>query len=159
MAEKPAKSSGKGGASKPRPPLEPGPDGVVRLTGGNPQIPKGEGDAPVQGFIAAMPGWQSDIGRRMDAIIAEAVPDVFKSVKWNTPFYGTDPKTWFVSFHCMTKYIKVAFPDGTALDPVPPGKSRQANVRYLYIHEGAFDEEQFADWVKQASQLPGEGFA
>ena len=158
MAEKPAKSSGKG-ASKPRPPLEPGPDGVVRLTGGNPQIPKGEGDAPVQGFIAAMPGWQSDIGRRMDAIIAEAVPDVFKSVKWNTPFYGTDPKTWFVSFHCMTKYIKVAFPDGTALDPVPPGKSRQANVRYLYIHEGAFDEEQFADWVKQASQLPGEGFA
>lgn len=147
MAEKPA-----------RPPLKPGPDGVVRLAGGNPQIPKGEGDGPVQAFIAAMPGWQSEIGRAMDAIIVAQVPQLFKSVKWNTPFYGTEPKTWFVSFHCMTKYIKVAFPRGTALDPVPPGKSKQPEVRYLDIHEGAFDEAQFTDWVKQASQLPGSPF-
>ncbi|SDG35714.1 DUF1801 domain-containing protein [Pelagibacterium luteolum] len=152
MAGKTAKSTPK------RPPLKPGPDGVVRLSGGNPQIAKGDGDGPVQAFIAAMPGWQSEIGRQMDAIIVEVVPDVFKSVKWNTPFYGTEPKSWFVSFHCMTKYIKVAFPDGTSLEPVPPGTSKQANVRYLDVREGAFDAEQFADWVRQASRLPGERF-
>lgn len=155
MAEKPAK----GGGPKPaRPPLKPGPDGVIRLSGGNPQIAKGEGDTVVQSYIVAMPGWMSDIGRQMDTIITAGVPDVFKSVKWNTPFYGTDPKSWFVSFHCMTRYIKVAFPDGTSLDPVPPGTSKQQNVRYLDIYEGKFDPAQFTDWIKQASQLPGDRF-
>lgn len=159
MAEKSTKSGTGAAPGTSRPPLKPGPDGVIRLTGGNPQIPKGEGEAPVQAFIAAMPGWQSPVGREMDAIITGLVPQVFKSVKWNTPFYGTDPKSWFVSFHCMTRYIKVAFPDGAALDPLPPGLSRQANVRYYDVYEGTFDAEQFADWVKQASRLPGEGFA
>lgn len=152
MAGKTAKATPK------RPPLKPGPDGVVRLSGGNPQIAKGDGDGPVQAFIAAMPGWQSAIGREMDAIIVEIVPEVCKSVKWNTPFYGTDTKSWFVSFHCMTKYIKVAFPDGTSLKPVPPGTSKQANVRYLDVHEGAFDADQFSDWVRQASRMAGEKF-
>lgn len=155
MAEKSSKKGGKPN----RPPLKPGPDGVVRLTGGNPQIPKGEGDEVVQRFIKAMPGWQSGIGRQMDVIITRSVPDVFKSVKWNTPFYGTDPKRWFVSFHCMTKYIKVAFPDGTSLDPVPPGTSKQQNVRYYNVHEAEFDPDQFTDWIEQASKLPGEGFS
>jgi len=158
MAEKAPKSAVKGARPK-RPPLKPGPDGIVRLAGGNPQIPKGEGDEIVQRFIKAMPGWQSDVGRQMDTIITKRVPDVFKSVKWNTPFYGTDPKHWFVSFHCMTKYVKVAFPDGTRLDPMPSGTSKQANVRYYNVREGEFDADQFADWVEQASKLPGEGFA
>lgn len=157
MVEKASKSSSVG-RNRARPPLAPGPDGIVRLTGGNPQIPKGEGDEIVQRFIKAMPGWQSDIGRQMDAMITKTVPEVFKSVKWNTPFYGTDPKHWFVSFHCMTRYIKVAFPDGTSLEPLPPGTSKQANVRYYNVHEGAFDPDQFTGWVEQASKLPGEGF-
>lgn len=157
MAGKTSRSPGK--ATKPnRPPLQPGPDGIVLLTGGNPQIAKGDGDGPVQAYITAMPEWKSDVGRRMDAVITETVPGVFKSVKWNSPFYGTEPKSWFVSFHCMTKYIKVAFPDGASLVPLPPGTSKQKKVRYLDIDEGAFDEEQFADWVKQASRLPGERF-
>lgn len=145
-------------APKPRPALTPGADGVIRLAGGNPQIPKGEGDAPVQAFIAAMPGWQSAIGAQMDAIITRLVPGVAKSVKWNSPFYGIDPKSWFVSFHCMTEYIKVAFPDGTALTPIPPGSSKQKSVRYLDLREGRFDPDQFADWIVQASALPGERF-
>ena len=138
--------------------LVPGPDGVVRCSGGNPQISKGAGDAPVQDFISAMPGWQNNIGREMDAVITQIVPDVCKSVKWNTPFYGTDTETWFVSFHCLTKYIKVGFPDGTSLDPVPPGTSKQPKVRYLNVHEGEFDQGQFADWIRQASRLAGERF-
>jgi hypothetical protein len=141
-----------------RAPFVPDADGIVRLSGGNPQIAKGDGDGPVQAYIAAMPDWKRAIGERMDAIIADAVPGVVKCVKWNTPFYGSEPGSWFVSFHCLTKYIKVAFPDGTALKPVPPGTSKQAKVRYLDIREGAFDEAQFAEWVRQASQLPGERF-
>ena len=156
MAEKTTKTT-KGTKAK-RPPLKPGPDGVVRLAGGNPQIPKGEGDAVVQRFVDAMPGWQRDIGRQMDRIITRAVPEVCKSVRWNTPFYGTDPKHWFVSFHCMTRYIKVAFSNGTALDPVPPGTSKHEKVRYLDVYEGAFEPEQFSAWVEQASRLPGEKF-
>lgn len=154
MAEKSSASSVK----PKRAPLKPGPDGIVRLSGGNPQIAKGEGDEIVQSYIKAMEDWKSGIGRQMDAIIGDVVPDAFKLVKWNTPFYGTDPKSWFVSFHCMTKYIKVAFPDGTALDPQPPGKSKQQSVRYYDIYENEFDADQFRDWVKQASQLPGENF-
>ena len=125
-------------------------------SGGNPQIPKGEGDAPVQAYIAAMPGWKSTVGRRLDALIVRTVPGVHKAVKWNTPLYGIEGQGWFLSFHCFTKYIKVAFFRGTSLHPVPAGASKHKDVRYLDIYEGEFDEAQFADWVKQASQLPGE---
>ena len=127
------------------------------LSGGNPQIAKGYGDAPVQAFIAAMPGWKQDVGRRLDALIERTVPNVCKAVKWNTPFYGIEEGNWFLGFHCIAKYVKVAFFRGTSLRPVPPGTSRQKEVRYLDIREGdQLDEAQLAAWVKQASQLPGE---
>jgi len=127
------------------------------LSGGNPQIPKGEGDGPVQAYIAAMPGWKRDLGRRLDALIAGAVPGVRKAVKWNSPFYGVEGQGWFLSFHCFTRYVKVAFFRGASLDPLPPGASKQKDVRYLDIHEDdRLDEAQFTAWVKQASELPGE---
>jgi hypothetical protein len=129
----------------------------VLLTGGNPQIAKGYGDAPVQAYIAAMPGWKRDVGRRLDALIVGTVPDVSKAVKWNSPFYGIEGQGWFLGIHCLTTYVKVAFFRGTSLRPVPPGQSKQKEVRYLDIHEDEpLDESQFTDWVKQASQLPGE---
>jgi hypothetical protein len=133
------------GASKPR-----------LLSGGNPQIAKGYGEAPVQAYIAAMPGWKSGLGRRLDDLITRAVPGVCKAVKWNSPFYGVEEGSWFLSFHCFTKYVKVAFFRGTSLRPVPPGESKQKEVRYLNICEDGFDEDRFVSWVKQASQLPGE---
>lgn len=127
------------------------------LSGGNPQIPKGEGDAPVQVYIAAMPGWKQDVGRRLDALITQAVPGVRKAVKWNSPFYGLEEKTWFLSFHCFTRYVKVTFFRGSALSPVPPGASKHKDVRYLDIHEGeVIDEARLVDWIAQASRLPGE---
>nr|WP_295464478.1 DUF1801 domain-containing protein [Mesorhizobium sp.] len=127
------------------------------LSGGNPQIAKGYGDGPVQAYIAAMPGWKSAVGRRLDAIIVGTVPGVTKAVKWNSPFYGLEGEGWFLSFHVFARYIKVAFFRGASLDPVPPGTSKQKEVRYLDIHEDdQLDEAQFADWVKQASRLPGE---
>jgi hypothetical protein len=126
------------------------------LSGGNPQIAKGYGDAPVQAYIAAMPGWKRELGRRLDALIARSVPGVRKAVKWNSPFYGVEDGVWFLSFHCFAKYVKVAFFRGTALRPLPPGESKQKEVRYLDIYEGALDEAQFVAWVKQASKLPGE---
>ncbi len=127
------------------------------LSGGNPQIAKAYGDAPVQTYIAAMPGWKQDVGRRLDALITRAVPNVNKAVKWNTPFYGIEGQAWFLGFHCITKYIKVAFFRGRSLRPMPPVESKQKEVRYLHIPEdGQFDEVQFTDWVKQASRLPGE---
>ena len=130
---------------------------VKLLSGGNPQIAKGYGDAPVQAYIAAMPGWKRDIGRRVDAIIARTVPNVYKAVKWNSPFYGIEGEGWFLGVHCFAKYVKVAFFRGASLRPLPPGESKQKTVRYLDIREDEpFDEAQFADWVKQASQLPGE---
>ena len=129
----------------------------VLLSGGNPQIPKGYGDAPVQAYIAAMPGWKQDVGRRLDAIISRTVPGVRKAVKWNSPFYGVEDNVWFLSFHCFTRYVKVAFFRGASLTPVPPGKSKQEHVRYLDIYEDdPLDEAQFADWVRQAAALPGE---
>jgi len=128
----------------------------VLLSGGNPQIAKGDGDAPVQVYIAAMPGWKREVGRRLDALIVRTVPGVHKAVKWNSPFYGIEGEGWFLSLHCFTKYIKVTFFRGTSLRPVPPGESKHKEVRYLDIYEGPFDEVQFAAWVKQASQLPGE---
>jgi hypothetical protein len=127
------------------------------LAGGNPQIAKGDGDAPVQAYIAAMPGWKGDVGRRLDAIIVRTVPGVRKAVKWNTPFYGVQGQGWFLGFHCLTKYVKVAFFRGTSLRPVPPGESKSRDRRYLNIHEkDQVDEVQLAAWVKQASHLPGE---
>ena len=143
-------------ARKPQAAATPPATEPVLLSGGNPQIPKGYGDAPVAAYLAAMPGWKQDIGRRLDAIIMRIVPDVKKAVKWNSPFYGADDEGWFLSFHCFTKYVKVTFLRGTSLDPVPPGSSRHDKVRYLDIREGELDEKQFAEWVKQASQLPGE---
>ncbi len=126
------------------------------LSGGNPQIPKGEGDAPVQAYIKAMPGWKKDIGMRLDTIIVQTVPQVKKAVKWNSPFYGNEGDGWFVSFHVFTQYVKVTFFKGTSLNPVPPGESKHKEVRYLNIQQDSLDEAQFADWVRQASQLPGE---
>lgn len=127
------------------------------LSGGNPQIPKGYGDTVVQSYIDAMPGWKQDVGRRIDTLVSEAVPSVVKAVKWNSPFYGMEKDLWFLGFHCLTKYVKVAFFKGAALSPLPPGTSKQAEVRYLDIYEGRpFDEAQFSDWVRQASALPGE---
>jgi hypothetical protein len=129
----------------------------VLLSGGNPQIAKGDGDAPVQAYIAAMPDWKSEVGRRLDALIVLTVPGVSKAVKWNSPFYGIEGEGWFLSFHCFTKYIKVTFFRGTSLRPVPPGESKHPEVRYLDIRQGEqLDETQIAAWVKQASQLPGE---
>jgi hypothetical protein len=129
----------------------------VLLSGGNPQIAKGDGDTPVQAYIAAMPGWKNDLGRQLDALIAHAVPGVRKAVKWNSPFYGAPERDgWFLSYHCFTKYVKVTFFRGTSLRPAPPGKSAHKEVRYLDIHEGGLDEVQFIAWVRQAGQLPGE---
>jgi hypothetical protein len=145
MADKVTKKSGE--AAEP-----------VLLSGGNPQIAKADGDAPVQAYIAAMPGWKSDVGRRLDSIVVRAVPDVRKAVRWNSPFYGMEGQGWFLNFHCFAKYVKVAFFNGASLDPVPPGESKDENVRYLSIYEDdQFDEKQFAAWVKQASQLAGWG--
>jgi hypothetical protein len=143
-------------AKPPKKPLTPGPDGVVLLSGGNPQIAKGDGDAPVQAYIAAMPGWKRHVGRRLDDLVTRTVPGVAKAVKWNTPFYGVQEGLWFLGFHCITKYVKVSFFRGTSLDPIPPVESKQAEVRYFHIHEGdELDEGRFISWVKQAAALPG----
>lgn len=130
---------------------------TVLLSGGNPQIAKAYGDEPVQAYIAAMPGWKSGVGRRLNALIVQAVPAVEKAVKWNSPFYGMERGVWFLGFHCLTKYVKVAFFRGVQFDPMPPGTSKQKEVRYLDVYEGdEIDEAQFLDWVRQASRLPGE---
>ena len=132
-------------------------DTPALLSGGNPQIPKGYGEAPIQAYIAAMPGWKSEVGRRLDALIGRTVPGVQKAVKWNSPLYGVEGQGWFLSLHCYARYIKVAFFRGALLDPVPPVASKTQDTRYLHIHEDdPFDEAQIAAWVKQASQLPGE---
>jgi hypothetical protein len=126
------------------------------LSGGNPQIPKGDGNAPVKAYIAAMPGWKGDVGRRLDALIVRTVPEVCKAVKWNSPFYGIEGQGWFLNFHCFAKYVKVAFFRGTSLRPLPPGRSQHMEVRYFDINEDAqLDEELLARWIRQASALPG----
>jgi hypothetical protein len=130
---------------------------VVRLSGGNPQIAKADGDKPVQAYIAAMPGWSRDVGKRLDTLITRAVPNVQKAVKWNSPFYGIAGQGWFVSFHVFARYVKVTFFRGTALKPVPLGGTSK-DARWIDIHEGdALDEAQFTKWVKQAAALPGWG--
>ncbi len=130
---------------------------VVLLSGGNPQIAKGDGDGPVRAYIAAMPGWKLDLGRRLDALIVHAVPDVRKAVKWNSPFYGLEGRGWFVSFHVFTRYVKVTFFRGTSLEPLPPGGTqRSGEARWIDIHEeDEFDEARIAAWMKQAAALPG----
>jgi hypothetical protein len=143
-AKKPArvakKAAGKRPAAKP-----------TLLSGGNPQIAKGDGDAPVQAYIAAMPGWKRDVGRRLDALIVRTSPGVRKAVKWNSPFYGIEGQGWFLNFHCFAKYIKVAFFNGTSLRPVPPGESKHKEVRYVDIREDdRLDEAQMAAWIRQA---------
>jgi hypothetical protein len=146
MAKKKSAKVAKKAAAKP-----------TLLSGGNPQIAKGDGDAPVQAYIAAMPDWKRDVGRHLDALIVRTVPGVHKAVKWNSPFYGVeDQGGWFLSFHCFAKYVKVSFFRGTSLRPLPSGESKHKEVRYFDIREGDFDEAQLAVWVKQASQLPGE---
>lgn len=165
MSKKPESDTGHAGPSgttvaRPRTdPTGPAPGGVVLLSGGNPQIPKGYGEAPVEAYIAAMPGWKRDVGRRLDALITHTVVNVRKAVKWNSPLYGVadENQGWFLAFHCMTKYIKVTFFRGAELSPVPPIGSKVKDVRYLHIFEDeAFDEARFTDWVIQAGQLPGE---
>jgi hypothetical protein len=144
-AAKAKRSKPKGAAAKP-----------VLLAGGNPQIAKGDGDAPLQAYIAAMPGWKSGVGRRLDALIARTVPGVRKAVKWNSPFYGVEGQGWFLDFHCFTKYVKVGFFRGASLRPAPPGKSKLKGVRYLDIHEDdQLDERQMASWIRQAASIPG----
>ncbi|HEX2870456.1 MAG TPA: DUF1801 domain-containing protein [Polyangiaceae bacterium] len=147
VAKKPAKA---------RPPLKPNKDGVVLLSGGNPQIAKGDGDAPVQAYIAALPGWKSAMGKRLDALIVRSVPKVQKCVKWNSPFYGIDGQGWFLGMHAFNKYLKLAFLRGSALKPMPPGPSKDKDARYLDIREeDELDEAQLVKWFKQAAAIPG----
>lgn len=127
------------------------------LSGGNPQIAKADGDAPVQAYIAAMPGWKGDVGRRLDDLIVRAVPGVRKAVRWNTPFYGVAGRGWFLAFHCITRYVKVTLFRGTSLRPVPPVESRVKGTRYFHLHEHEpIDENLVTDWIRQAAALPGE---
>jgi hypothetical protein len=166
------KAKGTSRASKPRKPAtrsksppkagtkaKPGASGarpVRLLTGGNPQIAKADGDAPVQAYIAAMPGWKRDLGKRLDALIVRNVPNVRKAVKWNSPLYGIEGQGWFLGVHTFTHYVKVAFFRGTSLRPVPPGPSKSKDTRYIDIREGdKLDEAQMAAWVKQAAAVPG----
>jgi hypothetical protein len=126
------------------------------LSGGNLQIDKGYGDEPVEAYLAAMPSWKQIVGRRLDALITASVQDVRKAVKWNSPLYGANDDGWFIGFHRLTKYIKIAFFRGASLRPLAPGTSKQAEVRYLDIYAGKpFDEAQFVEWVRQASELEG----
>jgi len=153
-ARKPTRKGGQSTAPKSKGPL--GAAKPALLAGGNPQIAKAGGDAPVQAYIAAMPGWKSDVGRRLDELIVRAVPGVRKAVKWNSPFYGIEGQGWFVSFHTFTSYVKVTFFQGTSLRPAPPGgKAKEA--RWIDIHEDDLDESQIAKWIRQAAALPGWG--
>jgi hypothetical protein len=134
-----------------------GGDAPRLLAGGNPQIPKGDGDAPVQAYIAAMPGWKQEVGRRFDALVERAVPGVKKAVRWNSPFYGVEGLGWFCSVHCLTRAVKVTFFAGAALEPEPPGKGKDPDARWVDIPEGGFDalEQQLEAWVRQAAARPG----
>lgn len=143
---KPKKSSPSANDAKP-----------VLLSGGNPQIPKADGDAPVQAYIAAMPGWKHDVGVRLDALVVRTIPNVRKAVRWNTPFYGIEGQGWFLAFHCITKYVKVTFFRGTSLSPAPPVESKVKQVRYFHIHENdPIDEQLLTSWIRQAAELPGD---
>ena len=145
MAKKPKKASNKSAPEKP----------VALLSGGNPQIAKADGDAPVQAYIAAMPGWKSDVGRRLDDLIMREVPDVRKAVRWNSPWYGVEGRGWFLSYHVFARYVKVTFLNGSSLSPLPPGSGKDPDARWQNICEGELDEERMADWVRQSAALPG----
>ncbi len=127
----------------------------VLLSGGNPQVPKGDGDAPVQAYIAAMPGWKSDVGRRLDDLIARIVPDVRKAVRWNSPFYGIEGMGFFLNVHIFTRHVRVTFFRGASLVPEPPGRSKDPDSRHVDVHEGELDEAQMVAWVRQAAAIPG----
>jgi len=137
-----------------------GESGPKLLSGGNPQIPKGDGDGPVEAYLQAMPGWKATVGRRLDELVVEVVPGVRKAVRWNSPFYGVEGRGWFLSFHCFTKYVKVTFFNGSSLAPAPPESSKDADARYLHVFEGGIaDEDQLRSWIDQASSLSGwDGF-
>lgn len=151
-----AREGGRGKRAKTTP-VEPGVAQPRLLSGGNPQIPKGDGDAPVQAYIAAMPGWKRETGRRLDALVGRLVPHVRKAVRWNSPFYGVEGRGWFLSFHCFDRYIKVTYLNGSALDPLPPVESKVKGVRYHHLHEGeALDEDLVGRWILQAAELPGD---
>ena len=143
-SKKSAEAAAKQGSSK-----------VVLLSGGNPQIAKADGDAPVQAYIAAMPEWKSDVGRRLDDLIVRTVPNVRKAVRWNSPWYGIEGMGWFASYHVFTRYVKVTFLNGASLQPVPPGGGKDPDARWVDIYEGELDEEQMAEWVRQSAALPG----
>jgi hypothetical protein len=152
MASKTSKKSAKVAKKAPSARAKP-----TLLSGGNPQITKADGDAPVQAYIAAMPGWKRDVGRRLDALIVRTVPNVRKAVRWNSPFYGIEGQGWFLGVHCIAKYVKVAFFSGSSLRPLPPVESKLEDVRYFHIHEDdQLDEKVVASWIRQASELPGE---
>jgi hypothetical protein len=152
-ASKTSPKSAKGARAKPQSGKAATP---TLLAGGNPQIAKGEGDAPVQAYVAAMPGWKREIGRRLDALIVKAAPGARKAVKWNSPLYGVEGQGWFLGIHCFAKAVKVAFFQGASLSPIPPGESKSEGTRYLDIRENdELDERQFIAWVEQASRLPG----
>jgi hypothetical protein len=153
---KKAAKSGSAAAARPRRTAAKKAKAPVLLSGGNPQIEKGYGEAPEKAYIAAIPGWKRELARRLDAIITRAVPGVKEAVKWNSPFYGVEEGVWFLSFHCYAKYIKVTFFRGALLEPPPSGKSKYPRIRHYDIREGELDGAQFAAWVKQASLLPGE---
>lgn len=156
----PGKATRKVTRSAPKRGKAPAARTVRLLSGGNPQIAKGDGDEPVRAYISAMPGWKRDVGERLDALVARAVPDVRRAVRWNSPFYGVEGRGWFLGVHCITKYVKVAFLNGARLSPMPPVASKKAATRYLHIHEGEWgstlDEALLAEWIRQAARLPGE---
>ena len=156
MPAKPQKSSKAAG----KPPADNSTSKPVRLlSGGNPQIAKADGDAPVQAYIAAMPGWKSELGRCLDALITQTVPEVRKAVRWNSPFYGVEGLGWFLSYHVFTRYVKVTFLQGASLDPVPPGAGKDKDARWLDIYEDGFEEDQMTEWIRQAAAIPGwDGF-
>jgi len=153
MADKPAKG---GRPAKPRPELKPGPDGIIRLSGGNPQIAKGDGDGPVQAYVAAMEGWKSNLGREIDTLVTATIPEISKAVRWNSPFFGMPGQGWFLSLHCFTKFVRVTWIKGQALTPIPPGPSKDPDARYLDIYEGdTLDQAQFTAWLDQSRHIPG----
>ncbi len=154
MADKPTSPSRRTARPAKESALKPAANGIVYLSGGNPQIAKGDGDGPVQAYIAAMPDWKSDVGRRLDELIVRAVPNVRKAVRWNSPFYGTEEHGWFVSYHVFAKYIKVTFLNGASLDPMPPAGGKDPDTRWIDLYEGDFDETQLADWFRQSAALP-----
>ena len=152
-----AKKLGRTTNAKEKPPPQKNENGVVLLSGGNPQVAKADGDAPVQAYIAAMLEWKSEVGRRLDDLIVRTVPNVCKAVRWNSPFYGMEGQGWFISYHVFTRYVKVTFLNGASLDPLPPVASKDPDARYYHIFEDGMDEEQMV--VRQAAAVPGwDGF-